>query len=1084
MADNKDNDLHSKIDNLADSQEKSFKKTHDHQTHQRTHGLTNLTMNLLQHNQNRKIDATGKDVKTQTETLDSFYTKQKKHNRGARDARIQILENQDNMMSFMRRGGGPGGGGPGGSGTVVAGPGVASGNTGGSNWQEGPGGWGPGSALSGGISGGGRTSSIVDQTGFVDASKLKKEPVAQTMKGTTYLGRAGEQVDVQGRIINERLVGDRRGAGAALRGLGGKSLEKRLADMDNQYATTEKGMRKLTLGGREMARAEVGKDGKTRYRDERTGEFAREEKFQQSERRKGIFESTLESTAANTQFQRRATGFGIQKQRELMGKQLQKNAGAIQAIVEENPALAAEMKELEVLQEKAEGLRGTEGREARQKVSEQLGRIKAQDKTGQMDSLLDVKGQRKALESGSGLKDMFNIDQDAGFMKGAAQFFGIGGADRLWGDAGTGGLTNLYSQKTKDRLADEKGALGARMDAQQDALETATGKDMLRLTGGDIFEHDARKGENLTPLPETLGQQVAQASEEGKAAAPVKGKATVGAGGKFKSGTDTEGLQQKQLEELVKIREVLERGGFGGGDGGGMGLGMPVAGGATTAAGAAGASRWSRFKGHMGKNMGRYAKAGGVLAVGMGAYQAYSGVSAANEAEDAGTMSAEEAQTERGESIGEGAGGAAGALAGMKLGAMAGAWAGPVGVAVGGAIGGLAGWALGSWAGGSLGGAVGDAIDVSEGELAKSENITNVMMEKIEARDSGLANKIQSRAAEVEQELLGSVADEDMLSDRDKMAIKNAAMATSLKEHDAQIKAIGVDRAKLAEGLEAKSEAGLESAQDSGLYDHDSIGHSDLDKSKLKDATEDQLQAIVEHDDLSDEDMDLVKGRLEEIRSVKPEVEATSGKVIPSTTEGSERSEKINQLSNVKAGPYSFSVAKLGERDPELAQEYQQRKHDLVNERISAEMKKNPLQNSTVVSQKVRLFADQDLQGQMLNEGKLLDSDFVGSGTIDGETVSAGEALMRMSTLQKELGRRTVPGVDEKDMVKPASGAALDYMGDGVMGAGAAAAGNVINNITNNNGSTTPPENVLINPGTVRTSDSTIQRYQDMRYTG
>tara|TARA_B100000287_G_scaffold435442_1_gene503761 strand:- start:260 stop:3883 length:3624 start_codon:yes stop_codon:yes gene_type:complete len=1207
MPDNRDNDLHSKIDRLADSQEKQFQKTHQSQRDQKAHGVTNFAMNILQASQNKMIGNTQKEVIALDAQETQRWEKQKKHNRGAKNARERILDTQDEMMALMRRGGGSGGG-PGGGGS--GGGGSARGNRGGANWgnNDAGGPWGPVS----GLSGGGRTSNVVDQTGFVDASKIKKAPVAGEISKTGFLGRRGEQVDVQGRIINERLVGGRRGPGAALRGLRGELIDQRLAGMDNQWATNEKGMRKLTLGGREMARAEVGKDGKTRYRDERTGFFAKEEKFQQSERRKGLFETALDSTAANTQYQRRASGYGIQKQREVMGSALKKNAGAIQAIVEDNPALAAEMKQLEELQSKAQGLRGDEGREARQKVSEQLGRIKSIDKTGQMDSLLDVKGQRKALESGSGLKDMFNIDQDAGLLQGTKQFFGIGKDwNRLWGDAGTGGLTNLYSQKTKDRLADERGALSAGMDTQQSALELATGKDMLRLTGGDIFEHDPRKGDNLSPAAPTLGEQVAQESQQGKAKAPVRGKATAGAGGKFTSGTDAEGIQHKQLEELVKIREVLEQGGFGGGgDGGGGGLF-----GGWKSGGKKG-GRVSRF---LGKHGGKLAKAGGVLAVGAGLYTAGKGIMSANQAEDEGTIGAEEAQQQRAEATGEGLGGAAGAIGGMKGGAALGAAIGSVvpgvgtaiGAFVGGAIGGIAGWYAGSWAGKKVGGAVGDVLDVPEEELKKSENINRVMLEKIEGRDSSLAGRIKQRAAEKESELLASVADPDILSDRDKMAIKNAAMASAISEHKEQIDAIGIDRAALADAVEEKTEAGFESAKDSGLYDHDWLGKSELDHSKLGDATEDQLQAIVQHGDLSDEDMAAVEGKLKEIRQAPIIEKKKRDAEMTALYKDADAVKKHNisvdyQLADEqrkagieaqaahkeKYGDFDASEEKWDEHlqdsytrdyysDPEIQAKWDQarslERHGEIGMRDAKHAYMEHVDNISHQDRERGMGAMADLKmGRGLkNRGNIRgleidpnnpwegwvgkDAGYLMSMKVDGTPystqgvtdryhasieqemrgVSGGhrksklaqifegtssqyddqgyklpvqhdwskfgpsvgsgfgkgnkdEGLLKNAWKKSMMGRAAewvLPGddgkgmlVNAKDMVMGASGAALGFMGDST--SLSADASPVINNITNNNGPATPPENLLIAPGTVRTSDSTIQRYQDMRYTG
>lgn len=61
-------------------------------------------------------------------------------------------------------------------------------------------------------------------------------------------------------------------------------------------------------------------------------------------------------------------------------------------------------------------------------------------------------------------------------------------------------------------------------------------------------------------------------------------------------------------------------------------------------------------------------------------------------------------------------------------------------------------------------------------------------------------------------------------------------------------------------------EAALEAAEDSGLYDKDMLGNSEIDPEILAQTTDTaQLQAIVADDDLSDEDMNMVKARLAEL---------------------------------------------------------------------------------------------------------------------------------------------------------------------------------------------------------------------------
>lgn len=75
----------------------------------------------------------------------------------------------------------------------------------------------------------------------------------------------------------------------------------------------------------------------------------------------------------------------------------------------------------------------------------------------------------------------------------------------------------------------------------------------------------------------------------------------------------------------------------------------------------------------------------------------------------------------------------------------------------------------------------------------------------------------------------------------------------------------------LGEGLgdaatTTSGEAALEAAEDSGLYDKDMLGNSEIDPEILA-VTEDtaQLQAIIADDDLSGEDMEMVKARLAEL---------------------------------------------------------------------------------------------------------------------------------------------------------------------------------------------------------------------------
>ena len=129
---------------------------------------------------------------------------------------------------------------------------------------------------------------------------------------------------------------------------------------------------------------------------------------------------------------------------------------------------------------------------------------------------------------------------------------------------------------------------------------------------------------------------------------------------------------------------------------------------------------------------------GSVAAVGLGAYTAYEGYTAAEDSKqakmddvqakvDSGQLKPEEAAAQRKEigntatveksgAIGEGTGMAAGAIAGAKLGAMAGTFiGGPVGTAIGGLAGGAIGAFAGSKAGKFVGEKVGSGINAVKG---------------------------------------------------------------------------------------------------------------------------------------------------------------------------------------------------------------------------------------------------------------------------------------------------------------------------------------------------------------------------------
>ena len=136
----------------------------------------------------------------------------------------------------------------------------------------------------------------------------------------------------------------------------------------------------------------------------------------------------------------------------------------------------------------------------------------------------------------------------------------------------------------------------------------------------------------------------------------------------------------------------------------------------------------------------------------------------------------------------------------------------------------------------------------------------------------------------------------------------------------------------------AWSDDDLQAAQDSGLYDWEGWGNSILDRSKLADASSAQLQAIVRHNDLSDDDMNAV---LEELHKrggatslnanqkeemgltdgdLGPELEATTtptADAVGNTTEGLEdATAAATETGGVSVEDNSTKITKIEKGEP------------------------------------------------------------------------------------------------------------------------------------------------------------------------
>lgn len=204
--------------------------------------------------------------------------------------------------------------------------------------------------------------------------------------------------------------------------------------------------------------------------------------------------------------------------------------------------------------------------------------------------------------------------------------------------------------------------------------------------------------------------------------------------------TPSELPEQKLKEESQEKEEKKGESGSGFGLSDLAGIGKRAGGALSKGAGALG-SGLAKFAGSTGGKL-----LGGAAAVGLGAYTAYKGYTAAEEQKQASLQeieakvksgeitpeqgeelkkqAADQATENKGGALGKGSGLAAGAIGGAVAGAKLGAFFGPAGVAVGGLAGGALGAFSGSKVGQNIGGAIGKGVAGIKGLFGKQD--TNV----------------------------------------------------------------------------------------------------------------------------------------------------------------------------------------------------------------------------------------------------------------------------------------------------------------------------------------------------------------------
>jgi len=325
-------------------------------------------------------------------------------------------------------------------------------------------------------------------------------------------------------------------------------------------------MDKLRIGGKSTVRQEVDKQGRTKYRDEKTGSYANEEAYKDSESRVSMLAdsikkgATMGPTLATTT---KATQFGISSASAKMSRSLGDHAGAIQQLMDNSaPGTQDEMKKLVQMMQDSQKLRGKEGQEAKQKILQQREtlRLTAGDKGDELITKLGMDDLQKDLNKGSRIKEALNIDQNAGFGTAIKQAFS---PTRLFGDANTGGLSNFYTAGQKEAIARKEAAVAFEEKNQNRGLNTAG--ELLEVTKKEAKDEDKKEEK------EARQAKKEKLAKEG-----------------FDGGVVTENYAEQQVTLLEEIKDLLEymakAGGLPGGGGGGGSM-LATAGGAAAGGG-------------------------------------------------------------------------------------------------------------------------------------------------------------------------------------------------------------------------------------------------------------------------------------------------------------------------------------------------------------------------------------------------------------------------------------------------------------------------------------------------------------------
>jgi len=415
------------------------------------------------------------------------------------------------------------------------------------------------------------------------------------------------------RRLEKQLSGDAQGARQGDSSAVDQKSDERIAaerEIKDQSQKDVRGedvnaMDKVRIGGKSTVRQEVDKQGRTKYRDEKSGRYANEEAYQDSESRISMLANSIKkgaTTGPTLATTTKANQFGISSASANISRSLGDNAGSIQKMMDKaEPGTKDELKKLIDMMQNAQTLRGQDALEAKQKIIQQKEtlRLTAGEQGDALISKLGMDTLQKDLNKGSRIKEALNIDQDATGFKAIKQAFS---PTRLFGDPNTGGLSNFYTAGQQEAVAKKEAAVAFEQKQQNTGLNTAG--ELLEVTKQEAKDDDKKEQREIKQSKKE------QLAKEG-----------------FDGGVKESDDVVKLLEEIRDILENMSGGMGAAGGGGGGGGGVGLLGTAAAGAGAGGLFASAKAKGGQllqgarsagGKIVGSARAAGGALMRGAG----------------------------------------------------------------------------------------------------------------------------------------------------------------------------------------------------------------------------------------------------------------------------------------------------------------------------------------------------------------------------------------------------------------------------------------------------------------------------------